>query len=109
MCVPPSCNGHNVGPDIVSIATWRDTHVEMMDLAMDFEVPVIICEKPISENVSDAQKIVERAKKNGTHLIINHRRRFDPLLDDLRTEFSTHKYGEIIQVSAETCMISPYL
>ena len=38
-----------VKPDVVSIATWRDSHHAMMKLALDHGAPAIICEKPIAE------------------------------------------------------------
>ncbi len=90
-----------IKPQIVSIATWRDSHYDMMKLAMEKGVPVIICEKPISEKLADAQEVVDEARDRGVHLIINHRRRFDPLLHKLRKEIRDGEFGEILQVSTQ--------
>jgi len=88
-----------VRPDIVSIATWKDTHYEIIKLCVDFGIPAIVCEKPIAEKYEHAKEIVERIKQNGVHLFINHRRRFDPLLYPLREGLKIGMIGEIIQVS----------
>jgi predicted dehydrogenase len=88
----------DVKPDIVSIATWRDTHYEMMKLAMDAGVKVIICEKPIAESSEHAIEVVREARQRGVELLINHRRRFDPLLYPFRDDLRAGIIGEIVQV-----------
>lgn len=90
---------HDIKPDVVSIATWKDTHYEMMKLCLNYAVPAIICEKPIAEKYEHAKEIVDRAKEKGVHLFINHRRRFDPLLYPLREDMKKGIIGEITQVS----------
>ncbi|MFH1189214.1 MAG: Gfo/Idh/MocA family oxidoreductase [Candidatus Omnitrophota bacterium] len=89
----------DVKPDIVSIATWKDTHYGMMKAALNHDVPAIVCEKPIAEKHEHAREIVDEARRKGTHLFINHRRRFDPLLYPLRDEMKNGSIGEIIQAS----------
>lgn len=89
-----------IRPDVVAIATWRDSHFEMMNLALDFGVKVIICEKPIAEKSEDAIAIVERCRREGVELLINHRRRFDSLLYDLKADIDDGIIGEIVQGSS---------
>ena len=90
-----------IKPDIVSISTWRDTHFEIMKLAIQHGVKVVVCEKPIAENINDARAMVARTKERDIHLIINHRRRFDPLLYELKEEMGRGSYGEILQVATQ--------
>ena len=73
-----------IKPDLVSIATWRDSHYDMMKLALDHGVPAIVLEKPIADTIEQAREIVDRANGLGTHLFVNHRRRFDALLYEIR-------------------------
>ena len=87
-------------PDIVSIATWKDTHYEMLKLCLDCGVSAIVCEKPIAECYEHAKEAVQLARKKGVHLFINHRRRFDGLLYPLRADMEAGIIGEIMQVSA---------
>jgi predicted dehydrogenase len=86
-------------PDLVSIATWKDSHYAMMKLALKHGVPVIVLEKPIAEAREHAQEIVEEAAQKGIHILVNHRRRFDPLLHTLREELRQGLIGELLQVT----------
>jgi len=88
-----------VNPDIVSIATWKDTHYEMMKLSIQHGISAIVCEKPIAEEYGHAKEIVDLVAEKGIHLFINHRRRFDPLLYPLREDMRKGVIGEIIQVN----------
>lgn len=90
---------HQIKPDIVSIATWKDTHYEMMKLCLNYGVAAIVCEKPIAEKYEQAKEIVDRIKEKEAHLFINHRRRFDSLLYPLREDMKNGIIGEIIQAS----------
>ena len=85
-------------PDLVAIATWRDTHYEMMKLALETGVQAIICEKPIAEKQEHAEEVVREARDRGGELLINHRRRFDPLLSQFRDDLKNGLIGELMQV-----------
>ena len=89
----------DVKPDIVSIATWKDTHYEMMKLCSKYEIPAIVCEKPIAESIEHAREIVDELNEKGIHLFINHRRRFDELLYPLREDLKNGIIGEVIQAN----------
>ena len=88
-----------IGPDLVSISTWRDSHYDMMKLALRYGVPAIVLEKPIAETMEQAREIVDEANERNIHLLINHRRRFDPLLHKLRDEMADGLIGELLQVT----------
>lgn len=88
-----------VRPDVVSIATWKDTHHEMMKLALEHGVKAIVCEKPIAERYEHAHEVVQEARSRGVELLINHRRRFDPLLYPLREDIRRGIIGRLLQVS----------
>jgi len=87
-------------PDVISISTWRDTHYEIMKIALKHRVPVIVCEKPISEQKQHAEEVVAEARAKSVHLLINHRRRFDSLLYPFRDDMKTGVIGDILQVHA---------
>jgi len=86
-------------PDVVSIATWKDSHYELCKLALEHGVRAIVLEKPIAERYDDAREIVDDARRRGAELIVNHRRRFDPLLYPLRDELAAGLVGRVQQVS----------
>jgi predicted dehydrogenase len=64
-------------PQILSIATHPDSHYRYCRLAVDLGVPVIICEKPLADNIKEARKIARIAEEpSGTRILINHERRY---------------------------------
>ena len=62
-------------PQIVVVATHPDSHYFYCRLASQAGVPLVICEKPLSDTLSQARKIARLAKK-GLLIIINHERRY---------------------------------
>lgn len=96
----PEAMLRDVAPDVVSIATWRDSHYEMMKLALAHGVSAIVCEKPIAEKQEHAGDVVGAARQAGVHLLVNHRRRFDTLLYPFRDDLKNGIIGELLQVNA---------
>jgi len=62
-------------PRILAIATHPDSHYHYCRLAAASGVPVIICEKPLADNIGEARKIA-RLAHNSTVIITNHERRY---------------------------------
>ena len=89
-----------VRPDAISVATWKNSHYDMMRLALAHKVPAVVLEKPIAERKDHALEIVEAAEAQGMHLLVNHRRRFDPLLYPLMRDLKNGLVGELLQVSS---------
>jgi len=85
-------------PQILCIATHPDSHYHYCKLAALNKVPVIICEKPLADNIRDAQKIVNLEKQYGTVIITNHERRYS--LDYIRAKavLDEKKLGNILSV-----------
>lgn len=64
-------------PDLVSIAPrWPDCHREMALAAIEVGAHIFM-EKPIAENLSDADDIVKAAEKKGIKIAIAHNRRYN--------------------------------
>lgn len=74
--------------DCVSICTPTDTHVELLRMAVDSGVKVIICEKPISNSLNELD-VARTIYLNGkSKILVNYIRRFQPSYIDLRTFIS---------------------
>lgn len=86
-------------PDILSIATPNETHCEVAKLAIEHRVPVVICEKPISDDLAQAKEVVALASEKGVKLIIHHSRRFDSMLYTLKEDITNGLLGEMLQAS----------
>ncbi len=85
--------------DILSICTWNSTHLEIFEEAVKNGVKAIFCEKPISNSLKNADKMLEIANDHGVLLIINHSRRWDKLYKDIRDYIREGKLGDIQQAS----------
>jgi len=81
--------------DCVSICTTVNSHLELVKEAVKYAVKGIFLEKPISNDLKSAKKIIEICKKNKVILIINHQRRFDPYYHSLKKFLQNKKLGNI--------------
>ncbi len=88
-----------IKPKIVSIATWKDTHFKMTKLCIKHGVKVIVLEKPLASNISQAREILKLIKRYKTKVLVNHRRRYDKEIIKLKNSLSKGLIGQVIQVS----------
>jgi len=84
-------------PDIVSIATYPDSHLELIKLAVKYKAKGIVCEKPMADTEKDAKEMIKVCKKNKTLLLINHMRRFDPLIREWQAKIKKGVIGDVVQ------------
>ncbi|MDR3373412.1 MAG: Gfo/Idh/MocA family oxidoreductase [Ancalomicrobiaceae bacterium] len=77
----PRLDGLEVGlalkPDLVSIATYTDSHANLAIAAMEAGAHVFV-EKPLAANALDARRVVDAAKANGRKLVIGYILRHHP-------------------------------
>ncbi|MDI3531114.1 MAG: hypothetical protein PWP60_963 [Candidatus Atribacteria bacterium] len=64
-------------PDVVSINTYVDTHAEYAIYAMQQGCHVFL-EKPIAQNVSEAERVAQVAKETGRKLVVGYILRHHP-------------------------------
>jgi predicted dehydrogenase len=64
-------------PDIVSVASWTNTHKDIVVEAANYGVKGILCEKPIALTLADADEMISECENNGVVLMVNHERRWD--------------------------------
>lgn len=81
--------------DIISICTHANFHRKIVEAACRAGIRGIYLEKPISDSLIDARKIIEICAKNKVKLQINHQRRFDPFYHKLKKIINTKKFGRI--------------
>ena len=64
-------------PDIISVASWTNTHKDIVIEAANCGVKGILCEKPIALSLADADEMIGECESNGVALMVNHERRWD--------------------------------
>ena len=89
-------------PQILVIATHPDSHYRYCRLAADLGVPVVICEKPLADNIREAKKMVNLVKKefNNTIIITNHERRYSADYIRAKEILDSGRLGRLLSVRA---------
>jgi|DewCreStandDraft_5_1066085.scaffolds.fasta_scaffold00030_244 UDP-N-acetylglucosamine 3-dehydrogenase len=87
-------------PDIVSICTWPPLHAEMTVAAAEAGVKAIICEKPMTTHLADADRMLAACRAAGTFLLINHQRRFQAQHVKAKELLKSGVIGQLVEVHA---------
>ncbi|WDF51479.1 Gfo/Idh/MocA family oxidoreductase [Paenibacillus sp. KACC 21273] len=69
--------------DAVSIATPTSTHFEVASFFLNHQIHVLL-EKPITDNIEEAENLIEIAKQKNVLLSIGHIERFNPVIQELK-------------------------
>jgi len=91
-------------PLILTIATHPDSHYHYCGLAARYKVPVVICEKPLADNIKDARKIARLGRDNAPVIITNHERRYSRDYIRAKEILEGGKLGNILAVRASLYM-----
>lgn len=83
--------------DVVCIATPTPTHFAFLSQALRQQVPVIVCEKPISTSADELIKLETAYKKGSSKVMVNYIRRFLPAYSELKARLSEFISEEPIQ------------
>jgi predicted dehydrogenase len=89
------------GVDAVSLAVPTASHCEIAVGLLEAGIHVLV-EKPIARTLSEADKMISAAAKNGALLQVGHLERFNPALVALRPHVRNPVYFEIHRVGEFT-------
>lgn len=81
--------------DCLSICTLSDSHLEIVEEAVKHNLKGIFLEKPISNSLEDASRIIRLCRENGLKLQIDHHRRFVPFYYQIKDLINSEKFGKI--------------
>jgi predicted dehydrogenase len=87
-------------PQIFVIATHPDSHYHYCRLAIQHKVSVVICEKPLADNIVNARKIARLSEKSGAVIITNHERRYSQDYICAKEILEEGKLGRLLGVRA---------
>jgi len=96
----------DVKPQGVIVATPNAAHA-VNGLACVGRGIAVLVEKPITETVESAQKLVAAAKKAEVPLLVGHHRRHSAILAQARDVIRSGKLGRIASVTAFTTFLKP--
>lgn len=94
-------------PDLLHIVTLPSIRVDVMTIAAEHEVPVVIVEKPIALQGEDYRQIVELERRASTRFVVNTQLHFHPDNLALKRYVAEGHIGEVrfIDVSARSTML----
>lgn len=84
--------------DILVVATTDREHLAPALRALDLGYEIIL-EKPIAVSLQDCEKIYDKAKKTGRHVIVCHVLRYSPFFRKLKQLIDSGRYGKIVTVN----------
>ena len=85
-------------PEILSIATPPNTHRELVQKAVQAQVPVIICEKPLAHRLRDARAIARLHTRGKVRILVNHERRYSRDYQAVREYVVSQHYGQLLSL-----------
>ena len=84
--------------DAVIVATPNQLHEKHTISFLKKKIPVLL-EKPISDNIKSAKKIIISSKKNKTPLLIGYHRRHNAIVSKVKTIIRSGKLGNIVSAN----------
>ena len=81
--------------DVVSVATPDDYHVNPVCDASNSGVKGVFCEKPLTINLKDADRMIETIERNGTKMSVDHTRSWVPIYQAVRQAVREGEIGEL--------------
>jgi len=88
-------------PNIVSICTPDYTHAELLRKCLNGrELKAVWCEKPLTTDLKEAEKLVEQYEQKQVKLIVTYQRRWASHSKDLKKKIENNSLGNIQKVVA---------
>jgi predicted dehydrogenase len=69
---------------VVVISTPTSSHYELLKKCLQLNVPVIVCEKPITDSTVNLEELEQLKKDSTSKVLVNYFRRFHPCYHQLR-------------------------
>ena len=88
----------DLGLDIVSICVPTGSHFDVAQKLISKKINVLV-EKPITNLVSDAEKLINLSDKSKVILGVGHIERFNPVVTETKKILNEHVLGEIYQIN----------
>ena len=87
-------------PDVVSVCTWHIGHADWTIAAAAFRPKVILCEKPMADNLGRAEQMIIACQRNEVKLAIAHQRRFLPAYTLAKNLIAEGAVGDVILMTS---------
>ena len=90
-------------PDVVVVSSHTDAHFrQVKELLESSHCPqLIFVEKPICKNINEFNELIELSSFVGVDILVNHTRRFDPVIIKCSEIAKSGRLGQLIYVRSD--------
>ena len=81
--------------DVISVCSPTALHSKHIAQALALQPSLVFCEKPLGPNVAEASDLVRRCNDAGVLLAVNHNRRWDSAVFQLKCELARGEWGAL--------------
>ena len=86
-----------IRPDVLAVAVPTSEHLRTVERIVEIFSPrLLLIEKPVTGNVSNAERIGALAEKSNILLMVNYMRRFEPRHREFAARFKREEYGKAL-------------
>lgn len=91
----------NFRPDVISICTETQYHFDNVTsiLNLNYLPKLIFLEKPVCENLEQLNQLIDLSNDKGVKIIVNHSRRFDQKMIQLKKLISEKFFGSPLKIN----------
>ncbi|MEP0522308.1 MAG: Gfo/Idh/MocA family oxidoreductase [Hyphomicrobiales bacterium] len=82
--------------DLLDVATPSTTHLSLIEPQLG-KVPVIVCQKPFCENLSQAEELANLAENSTSKLVVHENFRFQPWYREIARLIDADRLGRVVQ------------
>lgn len=91
---------HQSDIDAVSICTWTTTHAKEAIRVIEAGKQALV-EKPLANTTDEAKRIVDLARRSGTHLMVGFIERFNPAVRRIKNTLQTGGIGDLVSATVK--------
>lgn len=84
--------------DVISICSPTSCHAHDLEMALRLKPRLIFCEKPVTVALAETERLVAECRKANVQLAVNHTRRWDPDILQLRSDMQAGRWGQLRSV-----------
>ena len=84
--------------DVISICSPTALHEEHLLAASELAPSLVVCEKPLTDSMRSAINLHRIYQEKKIPLAVNYSRRWDPRVQELRTELDKGEWGKVVAI-----------
>jgi predicted dehydrogenase len=85
-------------PDGAIVAAPNDAHAPLTLELIEHGVPTLV-EKPIAQNLAEAEAIAAASERSGVAVLVGHQRRYNPVIETTRAVVASGRLGRLVTVA----------